>query len=184
MRRHLGFVLALVALAGCQRQKSEEPDAATPVAAPPVLVREVPDASLDASDDAQTNHDADSGSEVAWICVPPWRGSYPECSKGAMSSEEEMRSCLREHPYDPKYIPRFRIASGRWVNVSAKRWTCILISKTEKVRFTLDTRASWDVSVPPDCASGILDVAKPNFYGAFWTECSKRQRKDDVLVSE
>ena len=178
-------ILVLATLSGCQRRGGEADAGAgaqfvattTPPAGPSPV--EVPDASLDAADDAQSIRDA--GFEAAWVCVPPHRGSYPECEN---INNQESRDCLREHPYKPNYVPRFRVAAGRWIDVSAKHWTCTPIPKTEKVRLTLDTAASWNVSVPSDCASGVIDMEGPNFYNAYWTTCSKRQRTDDVSVSE
>jgi len=186
VHRCLGPLLVLAALGSCQRRGDEADTTAsvtTPPASKPSPV-EAPDASLDASEDAQAIDDAGTGSGSAWICVPPQRGSYPECSKGTSSSEDELRRCVREHPYKPNYVPRFRVANGRWMDVSPKYWTCAPISKTEKVRLTLDTVASWNVSVPSDCASGVIDVEGPNWYNAFWTKCSRRPRTNDVSVAE
>lgn len=114
-----------------------------------------------------------------WLCVPPAAHAWSRCHKGSALSEESLAACRQREASAPRRPARFRVDSGAWVELSASRRRCVRVPVGATFRVTVEDTASWRDSVPATCASRVLDVVEPNFYGAVTTRCAQRSTDAD-----
>lgn len=120
------------------------------------------------------------GDEPAgWLCVPPAAQAWSHCHKGSALSEQSLAECHRREASQPRRAARFRVDRGAWVDFSASRRRCVPVPVGVTFRVAVEDLASWKDSVPASCASRVLDVVEPNFYGAVTTRCAQRSTDGD-----
>lgn len=114
-----------------------------------------------------------------WLCVPPAARAWSRCHKGSALSEESLAACRQREASAPRRPARFRVDAGAWVEFSASRRRCVRVPVGATFRVTVEDTASWKDAVPATCASRVLDVVEPNFYGAVTSRCATRDTSGD-----
>lgn len=119
----------------------------------------------------------------AWFCVPPAAQAFSRCHKGSALSETSLAACRAREASQPRRAARFRVDGGPWVDFSASRRRCVRVAAGATFRVTVEDFASWKESVPATCASQVVDLVAPNFYGALTTRCAKRNTDADERLA-
>lgn len=120
---------------------------------------------------------------AAWLCAPPRSGPFDECTKGNSMGEDDVARCHERQAKRPRRPSRFRVDRGPWIEYPRKGWRCVALPADHEPFITVENRgrayASWRLRAGDRrCASGVLDLAGPNFYGAVVARCSRRKRLD------
>ncbi|HEX7663806.1 MAG TPA: hypothetical protein VF407_04825 [Polyangiaceae bacterium] len=174
------LVASVLVIVGCKTAPVEPPPAVVDAAAPSIATTPNGEAGVDASADVDA-----SAAAHAFVCFPPQVGPFDPCPKGAMAGDEGLRACREKHAHDPAEQPTFRVGDGATLPFLKTRWRCVAVPPETKVHVTVGTIAGVDVVVPASCASGLMDLDGPNFYGSVNFKCSTRPRAgDDVLRTE
>lgn len=118
-----------------------------------------------------------------WVCVPPRRGPLEECAKGSALDDGERAACeARQARLKPRPA-RLRLDRGPAIELSPVAWRCVALPTDHRPMIAIEnhgrTYASWRLERGAGCASGVLDVVGPNFYGAMYTRCSRRDHARD-----
>ena len=117
------------------------------------------------------------------VCGPPRRGPLDECSKGSALGDGELAACEARQARKRPRQARVRIDRGPAIELSRVAWRCAALPTDHRALIAIEnhgrTFASWRVERGADCASGVLDVVGPNFYGAMYTRCSRRDHARD-----
>lgn len=120
---------------------------------------------------------------ATWLCAPASRGPFNECWKGNSHDEGDVDRCLARQRTRPQRAPRVRIDDGAWVDYPRTGWRCVALPVDHAPRITVENHgapyASWRLRAGDRrCASGVLDLRGPNFYGAVYATCSRRAHLD------
>lgn len=127
---------------------------------------------------------ADEPTATAWFCVPPAAQAFSHCHKGSALSEQSLAECRQREATQPRRAARFRVNGGAWVDFSPSARRCVRVPRGATFRVTVEDFASWKDSMPESCASGVLDLVEPNFYGALTTRCAKRNTEADEHLAD
>ncbi|HVK88095.1 MAG TPA: hypothetical protein VM513_28440 [Kofleriaceae bacterium] len=132
---------------------------------------------------------ADNPSAGSLFCVFPQSQPLPECFKGSSISEEAVHQCYERNKRRKKVPPRVRINKGPWVEFSGTTWRCLPAPVGKSFTYHIENHGtpfySDRMTIPTTpCATGRVDLTRPNFYGSMWANCSKRKNtaKDDVVT--
>ncbi len=124
----------------------------------------------------------------AWLCAPPRTQPFNECWKGESFGEREVDECrARQVRRRPRSPPRIRVDHGAWVALAPARWRCVPIPPRGRPRVFVENYGrvyqAWYLDeLARPCASGVLDVVGPTFYGSMYARCSRRDHRRDERV--
>lgn len=125
---------------------------------------------------------ADDATPARWLCVSPRKGPFNECTKGNSWSEDQVERCREQQAKRRKRPSRLRV-DDTWVEFPTKTWRCVALPADHAPRIAVEnygrTFAAWTQRATEPCASGVLDLVGPNFYGAMYATCSRRDHARD-----
>lgn len=129
----------------------------------------------------------DAVTAAPWLCVPPRTGPFNECWKGNSLGENFVAECAARQAKRRRQPSRVRLDAGAWHEFSRTTWRCVPLAVDHRVRITVENYgrayASWLFAATTPCRSGVFDLVGPNFYGAIYAKCSKRNPARDERLS-
>jgi hypothetical protein len=122
---------------------------------------------------------------TAWLCMSPRTGPFNECWKGNSLDEADVERCLERQRARTPRPSRLKVGGGAWVEFPRKGWRCVALPPGRPMIAVENygrTFASWKHVPTSACPAGVFDLTGPNFYGAMYARCSRRDHTRDERV--
>ena len=127
--------------------------------------------------------DPPASGRAGWLCVSPRKGPFNECWKGNSHGEGEVERCRARQATRKPRPSRLRIDGGAWIEFPRTTWRCVALPTDHSPRVVVENYgrayATFRIERVRSCRSGVVDLVGPNFYGAMYAHCSRRDHARD-----